>query len=342
MKKTTKSRTRRRVTASAVAELADVSVSAVSRAFTPGASVSEETRKKILEAAAAVGYRPSVIARSMITQRTNLLGILVRDFRNPFYLQVLEIFTEVIQQNGFHSLVMNVGQEGDLTEAVQMVMQYEVDGLIVTSATLPPALARQCARTDIPVVLFGRYDVDAATNAVCCDNVAGGRAAAEILLERGYRRAAFIGGLPSVSTTVDRRRGFLEGLTSQNIELWSEESGGDHSYSAGYDAARRLMQLRDPPDSIFCVSDISAMGAMDAVRHEFRRRVPEDVGIVGFDDIVLAGSQAYNLTTIRQPIKRMVDLTTQLLVAQIGSPDRKPKLRFLSGELVVRNSVRPR
>lgn len=332
---------RRRVTAAAVGRLAGVSASAVSRTFTPGASVSQRTRDRVLAAADQLGYRPNLMARSLMTRRTNLIGILVGDFRNPFYLQVLDRFTQTIQAQGSHCLILNAGATGELSEAVQMMLQYEVDGLIVTSATLPASLARRCADQGIPVVIFARFDTSAPTNAVCCDNVAGGAAAAELLLERGYERLAFIGGIPGVSTTIDRRRGFVEALERHEHPLWAEESGGDHSYAAGYGAATRLLQNRHPPDALFCVSDIVAMGAMDAIRYEFGVSVPEEMGIVGFDDIALAGAKAYALSTVRQPLDKMVSLTTQIVMDGIQGSETKPKLRFVGGELIVRKSVRP-
>lgn len=332
---------RRRVTAAEVARRAGVSASAVSRTFTPGASVAAATRERVLAAAEELGYRPNLMARSLMTRRTHLIGILVRDFRNPFYLDVLDRFTNAIQAQGYHALVLNVGADDKLSEAVQLVLQYEVDGLVVTSATLPESLAQRCADQGIPVVVFARYSVDAPTNAVCCDNVAGGATAAELLIERGYERPSFIGGLPGVSTTVDRRRGFVEALERHGRELWAEESGGDHSYAAGYQAAQRLMQRRHPPDSIFCISDIVAMGAMDAARYEFGVTIPDEMGVVGFDDIALASAEAYALTTIRQPIDKMVALTTEIVIEGIRSGVTKSKLRFVGGEPIVRRSVRP-
>ena len=326
-------------TAGDVARTAGVSISAVSRTFTPGASVAPQTRAKVMHAVEELGYRPNLLARGLQTRRTDLIGILVSDFSNPAYLKILDLCTQAIQSRGLHSLIFNVGH-GDLAEAVQMVTRYRVDGLIVTSATLSPTLANECARQKLPVVIFGRYSMHAPTNAVCCDNVAAGALAAELLADRGYRRPAFIGGPVGVSTTTDRGRGFVEGLTRRGLALWHEESGGAYTYAAGFEATCRLLDKPERPDAVFCTNDIIAFGAMDAARFRHGLDIPRDFGVIGFDDSPLADAEAYRLTTIRQPFAHMATLSAELLIDCIQDPERKPKMRFLAGELVERGSVR--
>lgn len=329
-----------RITASTVARAAGVSISAVSRTYTEGASVSAKTRDRVLAAAARLGYKPNMLARGLMTRQTKLIGILVANFQNPAYLHILDLFTQAIQRRGLHSLIINVAQCDDLSEAVEMVMPYQVDGLIVTSSTLSPALAAECARRRTPVVIFGRYAKDAPVPAVCCDNIQGGRMVADLLLERGYRRLAFIGGPPEVSTTIDRGKGFTERLLERGCDAWRIEIGGEYSYDAGYAAVERLLRAAVAPDALFCADDIIAFGALDAARYQFGLQVPGQLGVVGFDDILLADSGAYSLTTIRQPFPQMVAGTVEALVERIE--DRSPitTVRFLPGALIERASVR--
>jgi LacI family transcriptional regulator len=293
-----------------------------------------------MRAVEELGYRPNLLARALQTRRTDLIGILVSDFSNPAYLAILDLFTQAAQRRGLNTLIFNVRHGSELTEAVQMVTRYQVDGLIVTSATLSPTLARECARQQLPVVIFGRYSMHAPSNAICSDNVAGGALAGELVVERGYRRPAFIGGPMGVSTTTDRARGFVQGLTRRGLALWHAESGGDYSYDAGFRAACRLLDKPERPDVVFCSSDIIAFGAMDAARFRFGMNVPQDIGFIGYDDIPLAAALAYQLTTIRQPFARMATLSMDLLIDSIDNPQRKPTLRFLGVELVERGSIR--
>lgn len=338
--RSTKPRRSAPVTAADVARAAGVSISAVSRTFTPGASVAPKTRDKVMGVATELGYRPNLLARGLQSRRTDLIGILVSDFSNPVYLNILDLFTTAIQKRGLHSLIFNVSHGEELSEAVQMVTRYQVDGLIVTSATLSPTLVDECARRQLPAVIFGRYSMHAPTNAVCCDNVAGGMLAAELLADRGYRRPAFIGGPTGVSTTNDRGRGFVDGLARRGLTLWADEIGGAYTYAAGYQAACRLLDRPDQPDAVFCTNDIIALGAMDAARFRYGLEIPKEFGVIGFDDSLLADAEAYRLTTIRQPFAQMATLSTELLIDCIRNPQRKPKMRFLAGELIERGSVR--
>ncbi len=290
-----------------------------------------------------LGYRPNLLARGLQTRRTDLIGILVADFSNPAYLSILDYFTRTIQQKGLHSLIFNVTHDDNLSEAVQMVMSYQVDGLVVTSATLSPVLVEECTRQGLPVVLFGRYSMRAPTSAVCCDNVAGGAIAGKLFAERGYLRPAYIGGPRGIATTNDRRTGFVAELNRRGLALWADESAGAYSYSAGFDAASRLLvDSNQRPDALFCTNDIIALGAMDAARHRFGLDVPGEIGVIGFDDILMADAAAYRLTTVCQPFARMATMTTDLLIERIRHPGEKPRLSILAGELVERDSVRSR
>lgn len=330
-----------KVTIVEVAELAGVSISAVSRAFNPDASCSDTMRAKVMAAAGQLGYKPNRLARGIRAQ-SHLVGILMADFENPAYLPILNDFTTSLQQAGYHSLLLNVGEHMDIRAAFELVMEYQVDGLIVTSSSLPPELVEVCHEQQTPVITFARHSRNNPATAVCCDNVSGGKMAADALSNAGYHNFAYISGVPGATTTLDRQRGFISRLIELGHQQWQVVDGGAHSYESGYDATCQLFSRNDPPDALFFANDIMACGGMDAIRHRFGRCIPEDVGIIGFDDIQLAQNRAYDLTTIRQPFSAMVQSTVDRLLAGIKSIESceggEPVV--LPCELVVRGSVR--
>jgi len=239
-----------------VARLANVSQAAVSRTFTQGASVSEETRAKVMAAADQLGYRPNIIARSLIRKSTNIIGLVVRRFTNPFYARMIRDFTRALQEQGYWTLILNIAQNQELEKTLPMALQYQVDGLIVTSSTLSSGLAAECVRSGTPVVMFNRYASDTHTHVVRCDNVEGGRIVADALLDSGHKRLAYIAGEETASTNRERETGFVDRLQERGHSLSFRESAGDYNYEQGYEAAQRLLQRDDLPDAIFCGCDI--------------------------------------------------------------------------------------
>jgi DNA-binding LacI/PurR family transcriptional regulator len=322
-----------------VAELAGVSQAAVSRTFTPGASVSPATRERVLAAAQTLGYRPNVIARSLITHTTNIIGILLVRFSNPFYWQVFKEFTHKLQQLGYWTLLFNVAEGEPVEETLLTALQYQVDGIIITSATLSSGLVDKCMRAGTPVVLFNRYVLGARANAVCCDNVGGGRMVADALLSAGHQRLAYIAGEEGSSTNRDREQGFTERLKDQGADAPLWESGGQYTYEAGQAAAQRLLQQDNPPDAIFCASDLMAMGALDQAK-QMGLKIPTDLAIVGFDDIAMAAWPTYNLSTVRQPVDRMVDTTIETLMNAAEYPNSETVMKWLQPSLIKRGTTR--
>lgn len=322
-----------------VARLAGVSQAAVSRTFTPGASVSSQIREQVLTAAEQLGYRPNAIARSLIKNSTRIIGIVIVRFANPFYWQVFGKLTQKLQNLGYSTLLLNAAQDHEVEQTLPLALQYQVDGLIITSATLSSKMADECIRSETPVVLFNRYELGSTTNAVCCDNTGGGRMVANALLDAGYERMAYISGEEGSSTNQDREQGFVQQLQARGHSLTYRESGGEYSYEAGYAAAKRLLQTDTPPDAISCASDLIAMGAIDAA-NELGFQIPDELGIVGFDDIEMTAWPTYSLTTVKQPIDRMVDTTIEILLNAIENPNTETVMKWIPTTLVERNSTR--
>ena len=331
--------TTRRVTSFDVAALAGVSQSTVSRSFTPTAKVSKKTRQKVFDAAAELGYQPDAIARSLSTRHTNIVGIVMADITSPFYPYVLEKFTRRLQEMGRQVLLFNAAPEQDVDDILPLVLQYRVDALIITSATISSEMAEVMARDGTPVLLFNRYVLGANCSAVCCDNVEGARKIADFLLDTGHKRPAYIAGDANTSTNIDREKGFSDRLRERGIVHWYHEQA-EYTYESGYAATLRLIQRDEPPDAIFCANDVMALGALDAARHDLGLRVPQDVSIVGFDDIPTADWPAYSLTTIRQPVNRMIDATLELLLERLENPAADPALKLIPGPLIQRQSTR--
>ena len=339
MKKQDDATTIRRMTSIDVARLANVSQSAVSRTFSENGKVSAETRAKVLAAARALGYMPNVIARSLITQRTNIIGMVMADITNPFYPTVLEKFTQRLREMGQQVLLITVPSGQGTDDVLSPLLQYQVDAVIMTSATLSSEMARTLAQQGRPVILFNRYVPNAGVSAVCCDNVEGGRLVANLLLDGGHKRVAYIAGKRDTSTNIDREKGFTDRLRERGVTEWLREPG-EYTYESGYEATCRLLRCATPPTAIFCANDIMALGALDAARSACGMRVPDDVSIVGFDDIPTASWPAYNLTTIRQPVNRMITATLDLLKERLDNPNAEPVLKLLPGVLVARGSAR--
>ena len=334
------------VTAQDVARVAQVSQSAVSRTFTPGASVSDDTRNRVLAAAKALGYRPNAMARSLITRRSHIIALVMGYLQNQFYPLVIEKLSQKLQKQGYHVLMFI--SDGDETDGVlDEILQYQVDAIVMASAMLSPNLARQCADSGVPVVLFNRVPEASGfgrhtTSSVTSDNVGGGRLAARLLLDAGHQRIGFIAGLERSSTNVDRERGFRDELTAAGITDYPREVG--HYDFDGAAAAARAMFADRPaarrPDAVFVANDHMAIAVLDVLRQELGLRVPEDVSVVGFDDVPQAAWGAYRLTTIRQAVEPMVDATVDLLHEQMRD-DTTPRNVVIPCAVVPRQTVRP-
>jgi DNA-binding LacI/PurR family transcriptional regulator len=331
------------VTSFDVARLAQVSQSAVSRAFTPGASVSELTRQRVMDAAAKLGYRPNAHARSLITGRSRIVGLVLSYLENLFYPVALQRLAERLQRDGYHVLLF-VNDNPNADDLVTELLQYHVDGIVLAATTLSSALARNCADADIPVVLFNRVMASGgggAVSSVRSDNVEGGRLIARHLVERGHRRIAFIAGNEESSTNLERERGFREGLAEAGQHIYARATG-NYDFEQAKAAARQIFSAAgERPDAVFVASDHMAFAVMDTLRHELGIRVPEEVSVVGYDNVPQADWGAYRLTTVEQPVAPMIEATVRLLQQHIGEGARQAVHNVVVPvHLVVRASTR--
>ncbi len=328
------------VTLKEVAAKAGVSRSAVSRTFTEGASVSLKTRKKVEKAANELGYSPNALASSLTTGRTKLIGLISNNFHNPLFLEVFDLFTRSLQDRGLRPLLVNLSDETDPGNSLRMLRQYSVDGAIVASSTLSPEFSKAFRDARIPVVhSFGRFANAPYVHVVGIDNVECGRMAARSLIARGYRRIAFMGGPREATSTIDRRTGFLEiANASDGIEV-SESYATAYSFAAGRTEMQRLLK-QDRADAYFCGDDVLSIGALSAIESA-NLRVPEDIGVIGLNDMEMARWENINLTTIRQPISQIISSSIELIVAALDDPERHPEARLFACEIVERGTLRP-
>ncbi|WP_424973968.1 LacI family DNA-binding transcriptional regulator [Dinoroseobacter sp. S124A] len=328
------------ITLREVAERAGVSRSAVSRTFTEGASVSPKTRQKVEAAASELGYRPNALASSLTTGRTKLIGLISNNFHNPLFLEVFDLFTRSLQDRGLRPLLVNLSDEDDPESSLQMLRQYSVDGVIVASSTLPPEFSKAFRQAHIPVVhSFGRFASAPDVDVVGIDNIECGRMAARTLLARGYTKIGFLGGPREATSTIDRRAGFLQVMARRQGITLTESFADAYSFAAGKAEMARLLQDGGMAEAYFCGDDVLSIGALAAL-HRAGRTVPGDVGLIGLNDMQMAGWDTIDLTTIRQPIDAIIRSSIELVVAMLEDPTRAPEARLFECEIVERGTLR--
>lgn len=322
-----------------IATLANVSRSTAQRAFTADSSISEAKRSKVLKAAAQLGYRPNALARSLRTTRTGLVGILMEEFSNPLFLSILGLLTRKLQENGLRALAVNATKDVSIDEAMDLIMQYRIDGLVVSS-DMPLAVEYECSKMNVPVVSFARSDRNVQTSfGICLDDFHAGWLAGKHLAEKGYTRPGFIGGFRDVSVTQLRLEGFRQGLADAGLTISPVvEYAGDNTYKTGREASRKILSSPRSPDALFCVNDQVAIAAIDTAT-VMGRSVPNSLGVVGVDDIWFSETERYQLTTIRQPLEIMADEMVEVLANGSESLSELKKLRTHKGVLISRGST---
>ena len=224
-----------------VAKLAGVSQATVSRAFNPASRVSPDTRKKVLDAAVELNYSPDAIAKSLISNSTNIVAVIMHNPTNPFYAELLTKLSRILYNQNKQILYFYLDNLASLNDLIHRVLQYRVDGIIITSATLAENLSKLCNNFGVPVILFNRLSDDSHVKSVCCDNFQAGKDCADYFCMKGYKNFAFIGGSDEVSTSRERKRGFLSRLKERGIKnVVSYET--NFTYAGAQEAFKKLMK----------------------------------------------------------------------------------------------------
>jgi len=326
-----------RASSSDVAKLAGVSQSTVSRVFTNDVPVSEEIRERVLKVATELNYHPSVIARSMIQRSTKIICIINGSFADVFYGRALGYFTAGLQEHGYTTLLLNL-TGNDMEETLPIALRYQVDGIITTTANLSSRLVDSCKNLKTPAVLFNRYSLGSSLSSVCLDNGKAGQDVAKYLISKGHRKLAYISGDPSSSTNKDRQKGFITGIENAGLEPFAIITG-DYTYESGRAAAQTLCLQDDKPDAVFCANDTIAIGFMETARIDFGLKIPEDISVIGFNNSPFSAWRNYDLTTVEQPIERMVETTINILLDSIHAGNDESVIRLIPGHIVERNTV---
>ena len=321
-----------------VARLAGVSIAAVSRAFAPGGSISPALAEKVHRAARQLNYVPNTLASSLITRQTNIVALMLANLNNPIYSSMLAEASRRLEAVGKQVLLFTPREPGDFDQSLQRMLWYQVDAIVIAAASISSRMASLCLDREVPVVMLGRHVPGLPVHSVRGDARDGGTAAAELMLRTGGRRFAIIGGPPDLTTMVERQRAVLARLARDLAHEQITVRDGGLTYDGGYQAALALCAGRDRPDSLICLTDIMALGALDAVRHELGLAVPSDVAVIGFDDIVEAGHASYSLTTVRTPVREMIDHMMALISGE--AQEAEPMSIEIPAELIVRSSTR--
>ncbi len=321
-----------------VAERAGVSRAAVSRCFTAGASISSRMRARVEAAASELGYSPNLLARGLMTRKTQLIGLVSNNFHNPAFLQIFDLFTRGLQERDLRPLLVNLTDEVDAARSVQLLRAYSVDGVVLASSELPAGFAEGFAGAGLPVVhAFGRAGLQAQVSMVGIDNVLAGRMAADTLIARGYSHIGFMGGPGEASTTQDRLAGFL--AAAQGRARVSSSFAGAYSFDAGRAEMGRLLGGARA-EAYFCGDDVLSIGALAAAA-EAGLRVPDDLGVIGLNDMEMAGWANINLTTIHQPFAAIVTGSIDMMMARLADPDQPASTVLHPCHIVERGTLGP-
>ena len=328
-----------KITSAEVAARAGVSQSAVSRVFTPGASASAKTAEKVKQAAKELGYQPNSLARAMVSGKSRIIGLVVAYLENQFYPMALEKLSNALQAKGYHLLVFTAPNSSEGVDAViEDLMGYQVDGIIAASVSMSSDLAQRAQSAGSPVVLFNRGQSGDGLHNVTSANIAGAETATRFLIDGGHQRIAHIAGWQGSSTGRDRQTGFLNAMNAAGLAPFAMIDGM-YKRPVAMECARQLASGANRPDAIFVGNDHMAFGVIDALR-AMGQTPGRDISIVGYDDVPLAAWEAYDLTTIRQPLNRMVETTVDILTTQIETNGTSAQTHELQGELILRSSAR--
>ena len=323
-----------------VAKRAGVSIATVSRVLNNSDSVNESTRLKILKAIKDLKYQPSRVAKRLRSKSVSsfLLGVLVPDIRNPFYVDVLRGIEDVAYRNHYAIIMCNYGQDEKKEIMYLDILQAEaIDGLIAAPVNENDQRLKSIIKEGLPVVCVDRGLSGIEVDTVFVNNEESAFAAVNHLVKSGYKRIAYISGLTSIPSSRLREAGYRRAL--ENSGMFSREyiRYGNSSYDSGVALCAELLDLPAPPDAIFTGNNLITLGALETI-HKRKKQVPKEVAIIGFDDMFWASSLNPPLTAVRQPAYEIGKRAGELLIHRISDPQRPCIQMTLNAELMIRSS----
>jgi LacI family transcriptional regulator len=319
-----------------VARMAEVSVTTVSRVLNRKMVVRKETEERIWAAVEALGYRPDFSARALVTGQTRAIGVVVRDICDPFFAPIVHGVTCVANAHDYSSFLSNLSADPSRAFYLQLVREKRVDGIIITTSHIPDEQVSLICKEGVPLVLVNRQMDDVAS--ICTDNERGGYEITCHLIELGHRDIAYIGVPSYIRSGIPRKAGYQRALGEHGLRLNPDAIVvEENSADGGYRAAQALVSTREKVTAVFCYDDVMAIGAMRAFQ-EHRMQVPEDIAVVGYDDIPLAAHVSPPLTTVRQATQTMGIRAMQMLIKLMEGEDLAEREVLLQPELVIRRS----
>lgn len=324
-----------------VAKEAKTSIATVSRVINGNHPVSPKLEKRVRKAMAKLHYHPSTLARSFKKQETMLIGVLIPLLEHPGYSRMAAAIEKTLFDRGYRGLICN-SQEDEARETayIESLMRQRVDGIIINSSARDPQYLADLQSNNIPIVLFDRSIKGLSCDQVYCDNAQGGYAAIQHLASLGHRRIGVIAAPVYPEPIAIRLAGTRQALNDYGCDDDPAlvVTGNNQLFDMGYESARYLLSLPHPPTAIFSLTDVTAVGVMHAAA-EMGVRVPDQLSVVGYDDLPIARYMLPTLTTIRQPMSKMGETAVELMIKTIQQPALVPERIILPIELVVRNST---
>jgi LacI family transcriptional regulator len=318
--------------------MAGVSQATVSRVLHSSDLVAAPTRDRVIAVLRDTGYKPNLAARAMRTHRTGTIGVVLASVTNPFYPELLQALSAALWKRDLRMIVWDTEGPGE-DAAIDAIEQRLVDGLIFTTAVARTAPLLRALDRKAPLVLVNRTVAGMTCDQVDSSNREASRAFAHYVAAHGHRRVGVITANTEASTARDRSEGFLEGAAECGLRIEPNRVVKGHfSHSGGFEALQSMLASRRPPTAVFCVNDLSALGALDYARTR-KVEVPGELWVIGFDDIDMASWSAYGLTTARQPLAEMADAAIELLQERIDSPGAPVTHRRFSAEARIREST---
>lgn len=304
------------ITSHDVARLAGVSQPTVSRALRDDPRVSAATREKVRQAAQALNYVPSEAGRTLSTRSTRRIGVIVTDLTNPFYPHVVAPLHDELQRLGYRMMLLT--ERSDEAVAEEKLLDQSLDGVVLATATTDSRLPAQLDRRNMPYVFLNRDMGGSGDYASVVDNEGGGRQVADVLIGLGHRRIAGIFGAANTTTGRERELGFRLALADAGVGLPADRVvRGAFEYETGYRALPTLLAAAETPTAVFCGNDVVAIGVLNAALAA-GLRVPDDLTVIGFDDLPMAAWEVFRLTTVRHDLGELSRQAARLLVRRIG------------------------
>lgn len=322
-----------------VAELAGVSRSAVSRTFTPGASVSEETRQRVMRASEKLGYHVNHLARGLLRSSTGIVCLVAADSDTPYVSRMIRTLARHLQKAGKVAMVLDTsGPDGNVEQALRQTLNYRADATVVLSGSPPQSVIRTCLDNGQRMVLINRDDPIEGPYNISLDNRLAGRTAFERFVAAGCRRLAVVTSEAGTPSLIARERAFVERAAEAGVAVRVARHGRT-SYDAGAAGAEELLSGSGRPDAAFCVTDLIACGFMDTARHRFGVAIPAELSVIGFDDIEQAGWASYRLTTFAPPVDVLAAAVVELAASPEPADQQAPR-RLIEAPLVLRDTLR--